>query len=321
VNRGFAFWTSVPVGTHTVSAKARDTAGFSVASPATTVTVLAAPTIQVDAGIDGASVADDNVSISGTVQAPLNSAVIVNGKAAALNINGQFVVDNILLQPGSNTLTLVLNTQDGAPVTRTIALASTGVAPFQVTLDPQEGLAPLTATMIITNRGKVAFQRIDVDLNDDGTPEQTLTSLTDDEAVLTLTFPTPGIRTVRVKAFDAANNLIYSTLRKVLARDPRDVVTITSAVFNGMLDRLRAGNIPGALTAVTATVYDKYNTIFSGIGSNWATAVDKIGALKGGRIANEFVEYLVIRNKTDGQWGHFIYLIRGGDGVWRLDAM
>ena len=314
-------WTSVPVGTHTVSAKARDTAGFSVASPATTVTVLAAPTIQVDAGIDGASVADDNVSISGTVQAPLNSAVIVNGKAAALNLNGQFVVDNILLQPGSNTLTLVLNTQDGTPVTRTIALASTGVAPFQVTLDPQEGLAPLTATMIITNRGKVAFQRIDVDLNDDGTPEQTLTSLTDDEAVLTLTFPTPGIRTVRVKVFDAANNLIYSTLRKVLARDPRDVGSITVAVFNGMIDKLRVGNISSALNAVTGGVQDKYRAIFTSLQPALGTIAGQIGTIQRITLTSDLAELAVVRNSNSGLQTFSVYLIRSEDGIWRIDGM
>ena len=194
-------WSGVAVGSHTVSARAKDGGGYSASSATVPVTVLAVPTLQVDAGVDGASIADDNVSISGTVQAPLNSAVTVNGKGAALDRNGRFFVDNVQLQPGANTVTLLLNTLDGAPVARTISVGSSGAAPFQVTLDPQEGLAPLSATMTITNRGSVAFQRIEIDTNDDGTPEQTLSGLTDNQAVLALSFPNPGTYTVRVTAF------------------------------------------------------------------------------------------------------------------------
>ncbi len=98
-------WTGVAAGAHTVSAKARDTNGFSVGSASVPVTVLSAPTIAVDGGIDGSTLADDNATITGIVQAPLNSALIVNGKAAALDRNGRFFVDNILLQPGTNTVT------------------------------------------------------------------------------------------------------------------------------------------------------------------------------------------------------------------------
>src|SRR5262249_31130556 len=150
-------------------------------------------------------------------------------------------VDDVVLQPGANSLTVTLNTQDGAPVTKTIAVGSTGASPFQVTIDPQEGLAPLSATMTITNRGNVAFQRIEVDMNDDGTPEQTLTSLTNNEAVVGLTFPSPGIYAVRVKVFDAGNSVIYSALRKILARDPREVGGIVAGAFAGMLDKLSVG--------------------------------------------------------------------------------
>ena len=95
--------------------------------------------------------------------------------------------------------------------------------------------------MTITNRGNVAFQRIEIDLNDDGTPEQTLMSLPNNQAVLSLSFQNPGTYTIRVTAFDASNNIIYSVLRKALARDPRDLAGIVGGVFAGMLDKLRRG--------------------------------------------------------------------------------
>ncbi len=314
-------WTGVSVGAHTVSAKVRNVAGFTASSGSVNVTSLAASTIAIDAGIDGGSVADDNASISGTVQAPTNSAVIVNGRGAALDRNGRFFVDGIPLQPGTNSLTVTLNTQDGSPVTRIITLGSTGAAPFRVDVDPQEGLAPLSSTMTITNRGKVAFQRIEIDIDDDGTPEQTLTALTDNEVQLDLTFPSPGTYAVRVKVFSATNTVIYSTLRRILARDPRDLAVITGGVFLGMLDRLAAGNISAALSAITGSMQARYQTIFAALQSEMGTIAPQLGTIQWVVVTDELAEIAMSRNGTNGLQTFQIYVIRSEDGVWRIDGM
>ncbi len=314
-------WTGVPIGAHTVSAKVRDAAGFVAGSTAVGVTSLAAPTIAIDAGIDGSSVADDNASISGTVHAPMNSAVVVNGKGAALDRNGRFFVDGIPLQPGTNTVTVALNNQDGSPATRIITLGSTGTAPFQVTVDPQEGLAPLSATMTITNRGKVAFQRIEIDINDDGTPEQTLTALTNNEVQVDLSFPNPGPYVVRVRVVDAGNGVIYSTVRRILAHDPRDIAGIAGGVFQTMLDRLGAGNIAGAMTAITGSMQDKYQAIFGALQPSLQTIVSQVGTIQWINVTDELAEIGLFRNGANGPQTFQVYVLRSEDGVWRIDGM
>ena len=256
-------WSGVATGAHTVSAKARDSYGFSVGSSPISVNVIAVPTIAIDASIDGSTVADDNVSVSGTVQAPLNSAVIVNGKGAALDRDGRFFIDNVLLQPGTNTLTLLLNTQDAVPIARAIIVGSSAVAPFRVTVDPQEGLAPLSATMTITNRGNVAFQRIEIDMNDDGTPEQTLTGLTNNQAVVALTFPTPGTYTVRVTVFDSSNKVIYLARRKVRAYSPSELGLKVIDVYANMVNRLAVNNPTGALRSFAGDAQTRYSVVFT----------------------------------------------------------
>jgi len=318
----FSFaWTGVPAGAHVVSAKARDTYGFSVGSASVPVTVLTAPIIQIDAGIDGVAVADDNVSISGTVQAPLNSAVIVNGKAAALDRDGHFFVDNVLLKPGTNAVTLLLNTQDGAPVTKTIAVGSTGAAPFQVTVDPQEGLAPLSATMTITNRGNVAFQRIEIDMNGDGTPEQTLTSLVNNQAIVTLTFPSPGTYTMRVTVYDSSNNVIYVARRKVRAYSPSELGLRVIDVYAGMVTRLAANNPAGALRSFTGDAQTRYSGVFTAISSSLSVVAAQLGTLIDGVITEDTAELTIARDTPSGKQSFLIYLIRGRDGLWRIESM
>ena len=213
-------WSGVGAGTHTVSATARDAASLMVSSAPVSVSVVAAPTLQIDAGIDGSTVTDDNASISGTVQAPQNSAVTVNGRPIALDAAGRFFVDGLPLIAGLNSLSLGLITQDGTQTSKSIALNSAGVKPFQVSVDRQEGMAPLDVTLTIAMRGSVAFQRIEIDANSDGVPETTLTSLPSDVQDTTIHFASPGTHSIDVKVFDSGGTVIYSTKRRVLVWDP-----------------------------------------------------------------------------------------------------
>ncbi|MEP6636458.1 MAG: Ig-like domain-containing protein, partial [Acidobacteriota bacterium] len=315
-------WSGVAAGAHTVSATARDSGGLTASAGPVAISVVSAPTLNIDASIDGSTVADDNVSISGIVQAPVNSAVSVNGRLAMLDRDGHFYVDNVPLLPGSNTLTVTGNTQDGSQVTRTISLNRSGIAPFAVNVVPQLGLAPLDVQLIVTNRGNVPFQRIEVDANGDGATELTLTSLTDNEARVSLNYLNPGLYRLRVTIFDAANQVIYTATRSVIARDPRDVAGLVTQVFTGMLDRLHAGNISGALSAITNTVRNKYQSVFSRLGTRLPSILDNgFGVVTGLAVTNEFADITVVRNKQDGQYGYHVLLIRDDDGLWRIDDM
>ncbi len=315
-------WSGVRVGAHTVSATVRTTGGLAASSGPASISVVTAPTLAIDAGIDGSMIADDNASISGILQAATNSAVSVNGRVAALDRSGHFYVDGVPLQPGSNTLTVSVQTQDAAPVTKTIIVSSSAQAPFAVDVVPASGLAPLGVQLTITNRGNVAFQRIEIDGNGDGTPETTLTSLPDNTATISLNYANPGLYNLRVTAFDGSNRALYSATRKIVARDPRDLAGLVTQVFTGMLDRLHAGNVAGALNAITSTVRGKYQNVFSSLGARLPSILDNgFGAVSTLYLTEEFADITLVRTKPDGQHGYHALLIRDGDGLWRIDNM
>src|SRR5439155_19923292 len=131
--------------------------------------------------------------------------------AAALDPSGRFFVDDIALQLGTNVLTVIVNTLEGAPIVRTINVGSTGVAPFKVLLDKQGGFSPLTVNLTITNRGNVPFQRIEIDWNGDGTTDTTLTSLVDNERRIAITYNNAGTYRIRIVVYGVSNSVIYST--------------------------------------------------------------------------------------------------------------
>jgi Bacterial Ig domain/Glucodextranase, domain B len=314
-------WNGAPAGSHVISALVHDAAALTAGSAPVTVTVIASPTITVDAGIDGSAIADDNASVSGTVQAQSNAAVIINGQLAALDQNGRFFLDNLTLAPGSNTITLILNSMDGAPVTRTIALNSTGAAPFTVVLDKQEGLAPLTVNLTIRNRGGVPFKRIEIDRNDDGAPDVTLNSLAADGTTVPLLYSTPGIYTIRVKVFDANDAVIYTTTRRVRAIDPTELVHKVNGVYDAIVGRLAANNINGALNAFTWDSRAKYSTVFNALSATLPSVATQLGSLAYTVVIEDFAELTLLRNNASGGQAFLIYLVRGADGIWRVETM
>ncbi len=314
-------WFAVAVGSHDVSARMRDSNGVWTSSAPVSIAVLEAPAVTLDAGADGASVADDRASIGGVVQAPANAAVIVNGRRAPHDRDGRFFADNVHLTPGVNSVTVVLNTLDAPPVVRTIAITSTGKAPFDVRVDEPEGLAPFATPLRIVNRGNVAFGRIEIDTEDDGVPDLTLTSLQDGEAVVDLNYPNPGIYTVGVLVFDAAGIVIQSAKRKLRAVGRDELAYRVTDVYRTLVDRLAAGNASAAVDMFVGDARNRYAQVLADLDLPLPAVAAQLGTPIDGVVAEDWAELTLLRPTADGDRLFMVYLIRGGDGLWRVEGM
>jgi hypothetical protein len=313
-------WRNMGVGPHTVSVRAVEASGLSVVATAG-IQVIAAPAIALDAGIDGSSLADDAASVTGTVQAPAHASLIINGRAAALDPLGRFFLDNLLLEPGINRIVLSLNTHDAAPVQQTLTLTSTGAAPFAVDLSPHEGFAPLATTLSIRNRTATAYSRVEIDTNDDGTPEQTLAIVAGGELRLAYTFPTPGVYRIRVTVYDAANKVIYQARRQLRVYDRAELAGNVVSVYWTMLDRLGANDPTAALRLFTADAQDRYADVFATLGNSVVSVAPQLRRIVDGVVGDDIAELTHLRDTPNGPALFMIYLVRGRDGLWRIETM
>ena len=314
-------WVGASPGPHSLTAKAYDSSGLSALSRPSSVTVIATPSILLDAGIDGTTIPDDNATISGVVQAPLNSAVTINGRQAVVDLTGRFFVDGLKLNFGVNTVSVNLNTQGSAPLSKTLSINTTGAAPFEVALDKQQGIAPLTVNLSISNRGNVAFKRIDIDTTDDGVPDLALTALTSSGTTQSITYGSPGLYTLRVVVYDANDRPIYTATRRVRAIDPSELGYRLANVYTTFVDNLAANNVTGALTAFVDGARDRYASVFAALGASLPAIAGQLGRLSNIVVMEDMGELAVGRTVGSDTQVFMIYVIRGNDGIWRIETM
>lgn len=315
-------WDNIAGGAYSLTAKATDNAGGTMTSSVLGITVSGAPGINIDAALDGATIDDDNVIVRGFVSAPGNAAVTVNGVVTHIDDYGRFQANDVPLTPGSNTVTAVVTTQDGQTTSQSIAINSTGPGAFVVRASPTEGLNSLQVTFTVENPGNVPFKQINFDLDNDGFPNVIATpnQFTDGTLTVTATYPV-GTWLATIKVYDDQDHAIYSTTKSIVVLQPILLQGNLLAIYDGMLSRLRAGNIPGALTAFTGAAYDKYNAIFTQLQPTLASIADQLGEVREVNFGIDLAEFSVVRNTLEGPKRFMFYLIRAEDGIWRIDGM
>ena len=313
-------WRGMGLGSHRIAVRAMDASGLAVGS-SVTVQVVAAPSLGLDAGIDGSSLADDAGAITGTIQAPQGAALVINGQLAALDPQGRFFLENLLLQPGINRIVLSLNTHDAPPVQQTITLNSTGSAPFALDLSPQQGFAPMTATLALRNRTATTYQRVEIDSNDDGKPDQTIVSVAGGEYRIAYTLSAPGLYRMRVTVYDAGGAIVYQARRQTRVYDRAELAGKVLGTYWTMVDRLGANDPAGALRLFTADAQDRYADVFGALGSGIVAIAPQLRRVVDGVVGEDIAEITHARDTPNGPALFMIDLIRGADGLWRIETM
>ena len=317
-------WNNVPVGTYTLMARVTSGTGLTARSAPVTVTVLDHPTITLIGLADGATINRDSLIVRGNVQAPPNSSITVNGVVGTIAPDGSFFVNNVPLTLGENTLTITITTPDGQTISQTLLVTSTAQAKFAFSASPTQGLAPLTVNFILTNIANARFVRADLSCQGNGTVDHS--AIAPSTTLGTCTYATPGVYTAKVQVFNSQNRVIYRGMQMIQVGTVTAQDVMLRGVYYAMLARLKVRDINGALSYITAGVHDKYNAVFTAIDAvgpnNLATVVDKLGTIQDGEVGADYAEYVIVRDLPDGsQQAFLIYLIRGEDGIWRIDGM
>ena len=312
-------WSNVAAGNYSLTARATDSGARTAVSDPVAISVASGPAMTVDPGLDGSTVADDSVLIAGTTQAGPNAGVSVNGALATLNSGGQYFINNLRLHPGANSIPIISTAQDGQSTTQTITITSSGSAPFKVQVDPAEGAAPLDYKFIVENPGNTPFGSVEFDFNDDGSVEFVATSLESAQASGTLT--DVGAVRVRVTVKSAEGAVLFSSIKRIEVESAIAKADRLVGVHAEVMSRLANGDIERALNLFAPHSADKHRSIFEALGSNLAAAVSQFGSIENVIFGEEIATLMIVRSTPGGPQAFMVNLLRGEDGIWRIDGM
>jgi hypothetical protein len=308
-------WTNVAIGTYTLTAKATDSAGASATSSGVSVTVN--PSLAITSPANGATVGDDRVLVIGQLLGPQYAGLSVNGVIAFIDQNGNFYANDVPLPAASNTVTATLTALDGTTTTHSITVSSTGPAPIRIDAKPLEGGAPLNVAFDVATTGGASFTRADYDFTGDGSVDFTLDP---PNRTVTLTYSAPGIYIPVVTATDSLGRVVQRRFAVLADANPDAKLRAT---FNAMLDRLRAGDVDGALRFIAGGASAQYASLFNALkqAGQLTSAVNALGTLRGSTVGPDFGEVILTRDTPSGTMAFPIWFLRGHDGVWRIEGM
>jgi hypothetical protein len=312
-------WGNVPVGNYLVTSKVTDNLGTSKLSQAVAISVGTAPSISPDPALADRSVADDRLLLSGTFQAPLNSAVDINGVVATVTKDGKFFVNGFVLNPGSNTVTFTVTTQDGLKASKAINVTSTGKKAFTFSPVSPFGIEKLRASFMLTARENVPFTQIEIRCAADGPVSISGTEL-EPVGLGQCGYESPGLRTARITILDGSV-VVFDETATFYVASTSEIARTLSGVYTGMLGRLKDNSIPLALSAIADTSKQRYEELFTSLGTDLSAAATNLGDIGQMQISPEYAE-LAISRIVDGEPRAFlINVMYCHDGIWRIESM
>lgn len=311
-------WSNVAAGNYVLTAVATDSQGNRATSTDIPITVAAGPVISLDDGMNGAAIPDDTITITGTVQSDGNTGISISGLTGVVDDFGHWAVNHVPLATGMNNLTVTATTVDGVATTASLSVTRTGTNPFVIQATPQITPGPATFNLSLTNRAGASVKKIELDADGSGTYEDI--STLGDLFSLQVTTQRLILPTLRITEVD---DTVYSLRLGLVVEDPQALYQRAKGVVDSMITRLKGRDIVGATNRITESQALDFTNMFTALDQAGALASSAaaFGAVTSGTLGNDLVELLLVRGTGDSQQAYWIYLIRGDDGIWRIDSM
>jgi hypothetical protein len=308
--------------------------GFEIGEqpPVTTIPAdTTALTLTVDYPIEGATVGTSSLQIYGSLTGPSNTGIAVNQKYLTINNATKFTSRLIPLIVGSNTLTIVATTQDGATqtVVRHVTYDPNIVENVSFIANTAGDFAPLRIGFDLTTRlpvGQTLVARVQVDFDGDGNFDLDTTNAA---AKIESNYADVGVYLVKARVtFDDGNAgtalVVRESTFRVQMQSLAYVRQSLCNVYYSMKHRLQAGQVTSATNTLVSTKRSYFQTLWNAQGANLATIAGRLGEVTLGLISDVSAEFTVAipdPANAGSFLGFPVQFARDKDGVWRIAEM
>lgn len=271
----------------------------------------------------GATTGNSSLDVVGTYTGPVNTGIVVNG-VTGYAVNGQFVVPNVPLTAGANTLNVTATILPNTTATNTGSITQSGAA-SAITIQANHPVdyapAPVTFTYGIGGLPSGnPVQSVTINFTGSGSPNFSGSSLTG--APSSYTYLSPGIYTATLAAQDTKGN-VYTGTTTIAVQDLAAQRGMMCDIYGYLKDRLNAQDAANAANAFQQNVRSNYQSLFTAFGTNMPTVAQSLGVIVSGMLGQGFADMLIVRDNTGAQTraGFPLRMTQGADGVWRISEM
>ena len=301
--------------------------------------------VTIDSPVDGATVRSGIVDVVGTFIGPVNTGITING-ISAKTVNGRFMVPNVMLAAGTNTLEAIATTLPGLTATASITVSRTG-AKSTVSIDAKGGpmkghpclaCVPLDSPVSFHAESPIGMAPASIAFSlefDDSLPGNDLQSIridpygdgtdyvfaTLDDFPTAFSYSKPGLFNALVEVTTGGGR-VYTATQWVLIRSMAVERGALCDVYGYLKAKLTLADAPGASLAYASAVRPGYFSGFAQIGAELPLLAPELGTIVGGFAGPSYAEILVMRDGTDqARSGFHVHMVQDVDGVWRISGM
>ena len=264
----------------------------------------------------GTVVPEGPLLVRGTVLAPVQAGVSVNGVPAMVH-GSQWAVE-IPVDPTVTLLTATASVVGGASTTASAAVTVSPAPPppIELVADPGDGVAPLAvAWKVVNNTGRALIQ-YELDPTGGGVFGPPMESLEDTHT----TYATAGLWLPTLRVLDD-QGITYTASTVLVAGDPAAVSARFDALWSGLKSRLQAGDVTAALTFIAPTLRARMEQVFFDLGARLPTVAAALGDLNVTDQVGDLAEAVVLQSEPAGQQLYFIQFRRDSLGRWLIEEM
>jgi hypothetical protein len=264
----------------------------------------------------GTSVPEGPLLVRGTVHAPVQAGVSVNGIPAM--VHGNQWAAEISVDSTVTMLTATASVVAGASVTASTAIAVNPAGPPAVELvaDPADGVAPLTVTWkVVNNTGRDLIQ-YELDPTGGGLFGPPMESF---DAAQT-TYSTAGLWLPTLRVVDD-QGMTHTASTALVASDPATVSARFDALWGGLKSRLQAGDVTGALSFIAPALRDRMQQVFADLGPSLPAVAATLRDINVTGQLGDLAEAVIVQEESSGPQLYFIQFRRDGLGRWLIEEM
>jgi hypothetical protein len=135
------------------------------------------------------------------------------------------------------------------------------------------------------------------------------------------TYSSAGTASPRITFKDAGGAVIYTTVKKIRIEDPVVKYNLVKGAYTDMVNRLKAGNNSQALNLFFGHAKATYEDIFTKLGTDLPAIANQLGAIESITFSKGMAEVVMSRAVSGSKQIFMIHLMRGEDGIWRIESM